>query len=191
VTAEKRPNRLKWRLAVQIVFILIHVLLIRATIPNLVWAIYGIAFWGTLVYLTARTGRWVCGWVCWLGGAQDLMARWAKPRIQFNPRITQIGALVVAALWVPLAWTFSRTAITAHEGSVGFDAENPWSHALHLGLLALVAGSVLILGKRGACRYFCPFGIVVDGCRSYHGRKNGVAADAPALVQIAPRRPQP
>ncbi len=186
--ASSRPSRerslLRWRLAVQVVFILIHVLLIKATIPNLAWAVYGLIFWGTLVYLTARTGRWVCGWVCWLGGIQDLMSRWAKARVTFNPRITQYGVLAAAVAWVPIAWLISRSAFSSHDSPVGFNPDNPLAHLLHLSLLGIVAGSVLVLGKRGACRYFCPFGIVVDGCRAYHaGRK-----ETATLVRITPRR---
>ncbi len=186
-----RRNLLPWRLATQIVFILIHVLLIRAVIPNLVWAMYGILFWGILVYLTARTGRWVCGWICWLGGAQDLLARWAKPRIAFNRRWTQFGVLALCVVWVPVAWAFSGGAMTAHTSSVGFDGNNLWSHAMHLGLLGFVAGSVFLLGKRGACRYFCPFGIVVDGCRSARVRARKKTNGASDLVQITPRRKSP
>jgi hypothetical protein len=181
-----RRNLLPYRLATQMVFVLIHVLLIRAAIPNLAWAIYGILFWAALVYLTMRTGRWVCAWICWLGGAQDLFARFARARVAFNPRWTQIGVLVVAALWVPLAWLFWRDAMTAHTSSMGFDAENWWSHALHLGLLAFVVGSVFVLGKRGACRYFCPFGMVVDGCRKMHQ-----ASSQPGLVTLKRRRVSP
>ncbi|MGQ9897703.1 MAG: 4Fe-4S binding protein [Acidobacteriota bacterium] len=178
-----RRNMLPYRLVTQMVFVVVHVLLIRAAIPNLVWAIYGILFWATLVYLTMRTGRWVCAWICWLGGAQDLVARFARARVSFNPRWTQIGVLVVATLWVPLAWLFWRDAMTAHTSSMGFDAENWWSHGLHLGLLAFVVGSVFVLGKRGACRYFCPFGMVVDGCRKMHQ-----ASVQPGLVKITRRR---
>ncbi len=181
-----RRNLLPYRLATQMVFVLIHVLLIRAAIPNLAWAIYGILFWAALVYLTVRTGRWVCAWICWLGGAQDLFARFAKARVSFNPRWTQIGVLVIAALWVPLAWLFWRDAMTAHTSSMGFDAENWWSHALHLGLLAFVVGSVFVLGKRGACRYFCPFGMVVDGCRKMHQ-----ASSQPGLVTLKRRQVSP
>lgn len=184
--ARPRRNLLPYRLATQTAFILIHVLLIRAAIPNLAWAIYGLIFWGVLVYLTARTGRWVCAWICWLGGIQDVFGRFAKARVAFNPRITQIGVLAVAVLWVPLAWLFWRDAMTAHTSSMGFDADNLWSHALHLGLLAFAAGSVFVLGKRGACRYFCPFGVVVDGCRKMH------RAQTPAgLVQLGRRRATP
>ncbi len=168
VLSRPRRNLLPYRLATQMAFVFIHVLLIRAAIPNLAWAIYGLIFWGVLVYLTARTGRWVCAWICWLGGIQDIFARFAKARVTFNPRITQIGVLVIAVLWVPLAWLFWRDAMTARASSMGFDADNLWSHTLHLGLLTFVAGSVFVLGKRGACRYFCPFGIVVDGCRKIH-----------------------
>ncbi|MCS7079735.1 MAG: 4Fe-4S binding protein [Chloracidobacterium sp.] len=182
-SARSRRNLLPYRLATQMLFVLIHVLLIRAAIPNLAWAIYGLIFWGVLVYLTARTGRWVCAWICWLGGVQDVFARFAKARVTFNPRITQIGVLVVAVLWVPLAWLFWRDAMTAHTSSMGFDADNLWSHALHLGLLAFVAGSVFVLGKRGACRYFCPFGIVVDSCRKMHA-----ARARPGLVRLGRRR---
>ncbi|MFQ3638721.1 MAG: 4Fe-4S binding protein [Chloracidobacterium sp.] len=181
--ARPRRSLLPYRLATQMVFVIIHVLLIRAAIPNLAWAIYGIIFWAVLVYLTMRTGRWVCAWICWLGGAQDLVARFAKARVTFNPRITQVGVLVIAALWVPLAWLFWRDAMTAHTSSVGFDAQNLWSHALHLGLLAFVVGSVFVFGKRGACRYFCPFGMVVDGCRKIHQ-----SPTQPGFVQLGRRR---
>jgi len=55
------------RLLVQLTFIVVHVALIKFAIPNILWAVIGLVFWGSLVYAASRSGRWVCSTFCWLG----------------------------------------------------------------------------------------------------------------------------
>jgi hypothetical protein len=84
----KRRTKIVWkRMAIQLTFIFIHVALIKFAIPNMLWAVIGLAFWGTLIVLAARSGRWVCSTFCWLGGIQDLFYGIAQKRVNFNPKI--------------------------------------------------------------------------------------------------------
>lgn len=154
------------RLVIQLTFIFVHVALIKFAIPNILWAVIGLVFWGSLVYAASRSGRWVCSTVCWLGGIQDIMYPFAKKRVNFNPKISQYAVLVLLVAWVPLAWLFHSQAV--------FDmSEHPLHNPLqsdenllvqggHFLILTLVGLGVTIFGARGMCHYFCPFGIVVQ-----------------------------
>lgn len=154
------------RLAVQATFILIHVALIKFAIPNLLWAVIGLAFWGSLVYAASRSGRWVCSTFCWLGGIQDLMFPFAKKRVNFNPKISQYATLFLLVIWVPLAWLFHSQAMwdmSEHPLQNPFTGdENLLVQGGHFLILTLVGLGVTIFGARGMCHYFCPFGVVVQ-----------------------------
>ncbi|MFN3344741.1 MAG: 4Fe-4S binding protein [Chloroherpetonaceae bacterium] len=170
-TTGKKRMKIVWkRMVIQLTFIFIHVALIKFAIPNLLWAVIGLAFWGTLIVLAARSGRWVCSTVCWLGGIQDLFYNIAKKRVNFNPKISQTIVLIFLFVWVPFAWAFHSEAI--------FDLSelpihNPLTstesflvQAGHFLVLTLVGLSVMVLGARGACHYLCPFGTAVQFFRN-------------------------
>jgi polyferredoxin len=156
------------RLAVQLTFIIVHVALIKFAVPNIIWAVIGLLFWGGLIVAAAKSGRWVCATFCWLGGIQDLMYRWAKKRVNFNPKITQTLVLVLLFAWVPLAWMLlgSEAATNVSESPI----QNPFAAGEesfvtqfgHFFILLLVGVSVMVLGSRGVCHYFCPFGTAVQ-----------------------------
>ncbi|MBC8041977.1 MAG: 4Fe-4S binding protein [Rhizobacter sp.] len=176
----KRNKVVYKRLAVQGTMIVVHVALIKFAIPNVLWAVLGLMFWGGLIYAAARSGRWVCASICWLGGIQDVMYRWAKKRVGFSPRITQIAVLVVLVVWVPLAWLLTG-------GETMMSAETPLQNPLNVSagesllmqaghfLILIVAGlTVTVFGPRGLCHYFCPFGLAVGFMRDVRlKKKNG------------------
>jgi polyferredoxin len=169
--AKKRVKIVWKRMAIQLTFILVHVALIKFAIPNLLWAVIGLAFWGTLIVLAARSGRWVCSTFCWLGGIQDLFYGIAKKRVSFNPKISQTIVLIFLFVWVPLAWAFHSEAV--------FDlSESPIHNPLtssesflvqagHFLVLMSVGLSVTVLGARGTCHYLCPFGTAVQLFRNH------------------------
>jgi polyferredoxin len=167
----KKRMKIVWkRMAVQLTFIFVHVALIKFAIPNLLWAVIGLAFWGTLVAVAAQSGRWVCSTFCWLGGIQDLFYGLAKKRVNFNPKVSQAIVLGILFVWTPLAWAFHSQAILDISES---PIQNPFGgaehwlvQAGHFIVLMLVGLSVAVLGARGACHYLCPFGAAVQLFRS-------------------------
>lgn len=171
-THAKKRTKIVWRrMAIQLTFILIHVALIKFAIPNVLWTIIGLAFWGTLIVLAARTGRWVCSTICWLGGIQDLFYGIAKKRVNFNPQVSQTIVLIFLFVWVPIAWTVHSEAIFDLSES---PIHNPFTstegflvQAGHFLVLMSVGLSVAVLGARGACHYLCPFGTVVQFFRNH------------------------
>ena len=170
-SAGKKRMKIVWkRMAIQLTFIFIHVALIKFSIPNVLWAVIGLGFWGTLIVLAARSGRWVCSTFCWLGGIQDLFYGIAKKRVSFNPKISQAIVLVILFVWVPLAWAVHSEAVLDMSESPIHNpltsTENLLVQAGHFLVLMLVGLSVTVLGARGACHYLCPFGTAVQVFRN-------------------------
>jgi polyferredoxin len=170
-SAGKKRTKIVWkRMAIQLTFIFIHVALIKFAIPNVLWAVIGLAFWGTLIVLAARSGRWVCSTFCWLGGIQDLFYGIAKKRVSFNPKISQAVMLVILFVWVPLAWAVHSEAVLDMSESPIHNPLASTEHLLvqagHFLVLMLVGLSVTMLGARGACHYLCPFGTAVQVFRN-------------------------
>lgn len=168
---KKRKKIVYRRLAIQTSVILVHVLLIKVAIPNLLWAILGLVFWGGLIIAAMKSGRWVCASFCWLGGIQDLMYRWAKKRVHFSPMITQSIILAIAVLWVPIAWLLVDNSVMSDKGNPinnPFNAEeNIWVQGGHFMILMLVGLTVTVFGPRGGCHYLCPFGMIVTTVRRH------------------------
>lgn len=181
----KKRNKIVYRrLSLQLVTIFIHVALIKVAIPNVLWAVIGLAFWGSLIYAASRSGRWVCASFCWLGGIQDLMYGWAKKRVGFSPKITQYTVLALLVVWVPVAWW-----LTGGETMLNTDAplQNPlqlsgaetlWVQAGHFFILTFAGLAVTVFGPRGLCHYLCPFGIAVGFVRDQ--RLKTLSASLPA-----------
>ncbi len=170
-TNAKKRMKIVWkRMAIQLSVIFAHVALIKFAIPNVLWAVIGLAFWGTLIVVAARSGRWVCSSFCWLGGIQDLCYSIAKKRVNFNPKISQTIVLVILFVWVPLAWAFhSEVVLDLSESPIHNPlggAENLLVQAGHFLVLMSVGLSVTVLGARGACHYLCPFGTAVQAFRN-------------------------
>lgn len=170
-SSAKKRTKIVWRrLAIQLTFIFVHVALIKFAIPNVVWAAIGLGFWGALVVLAARSGRWVCATFCWLGGIQDLFYGLAKKRVEFNPKISQAIVLGILVVWVPIAWTFHSEAMMDMSESPIYNplasSESFLVQAGHFLVLMAVGLSVMVLGARGACHYLCPFGTVVQALRN-------------------------
>ncbi len=168
------------RLLVQLTFIFVHVALIKFAIPNILWAVIGLVFWGSLVYAASRSGRWVCSTFCWLGGIQDIMFPFAKKRVSFNPKISQYAMLILLVVWVPLAWLFHQQAVFDMSES---PLHNPFSsdenllvQGGHFLILTLVGLGVTVFGARGMCHYFCPFGIVVQFFKNRRLKRRNAAS---------------
>jgi polyferredoxin len=175
--SRKRSKIVGKRLAVQLIFIFVHVALIKFAIPNLLWAVIGLLFWGGLVYWTSRTGTRVCSSFCWLGGIQDLMYGFAKKRVSFSPKITQWIVLVILFCWVPFAWILTNGSTIMDMSDIPIQnpmaaEENLFTQFGHFLVLIVVGLGVTVFGARGICHYFCPFGMVVQFFRNRRLKKS-------------------
>jgi len=155
-----QPERSQRR-ALQLIFIFINLVLIEVHLPGPLWIAVGGVFWLTMILLAAVGGSWMCGWVCWIGGIQDLMEPLARSRIRLNATWGRGITLFVLVAWVPVLWWLVPGAGT--QAYTPFNADfTAWPQRLfQLGLMLLVGASVMLLGKRGICRYLCPFNSVV------------------------------
>jgi hypothetical protein len=110
------------------------------------------------------------------------MEPWARDRVRVDPRWGRALVLVVLVLWVPVGWLVVPAAIGNLHTPFSI-AVTDWSARLfQVSLLILSGASVMVLGKRGLCRYFCPFNPVVGRLRRVLRAKHG-ARMAPTAVQ--------
>lgn len=170
VVKAEREKALRQRLILQVSTALAHIFIIKFTIPNIWWAIFGLAFWASVILWAAKSGRWVCANFCWLGGVQDWLQPLAKKRVSFNPKISQYFVLFALVIWTPLVWLFTDTMFAEGELPIHFPLQgddNVFVQAGHFIILTLIGFSVMIFGKRGACHYLCPFGIAVGAAKKY------------------------
>ena len=136
---------------------------------------------GILMLYGIMFGRWICGWLCPFGLAQDLLYKIKTPKVKKN-RITRVLSylkyviLVFFVVIVPLAYAFRDFPLPAFckyicpagtlGGAVGllinpkntgiFSMLGPlftWKFAL---LISIIVGSVFIY--RMFCRFLCPLG---------------------------------
>jgi polyferredoxin len=111
-----------------------------------------------LLFLSALVlGRAFCGWLCPLGGGQDMLSPLSK-------RYVRKGNLIKWFLWTP--WIIAIVVVAIRQG--GYDTIDPLygtAHGLSIGsiytmiayllVLALVLGSFFIAGRRSFCHHLC------------------------------------
>ncbi|MBC8160155.1 MAG: 4Fe-4S binding protein [Roseiflexaceae bacterium] len=163
------------RRALQLVFIFVNLVLIEVHVPGGLWVFIGGAFWVTMVVLAALGGSWMCGWVCWIGGIQDFFEPLARSRVRLNPRWGKALVLLLLVSWVPIAWWLVPTAATTDYTPFGMDLASWPRHLFQFGMVLFVGASVMVLGKRGICRYLCPFNEVVGVVRRWLPRSRRAA----------------
>lgn len=144
----------------------------------------GFLLFGASLLLTGVFGRFMCGWVCHMGGLQDLCA-WLLKRIGIRPRLFRsrlLGYVPLGLATYLFVWpTLDRMVLTpllVWAGLVGANAghaqpfpklsldlytERMWdglpSVLVAVPFLLLCGfGTVFFLGARGLCRYGCPYG---------------------------------
>lgn len=172
-----QPERSQRR-ALQLIFIFVNLVLVEIHLPGPFWVAVGGLFWVTMVLLAALGGSWMCGWMCWLGGIQDIMEPLARSRIRLDPRWGRGITLAILISWVPLAWWLVPTASTTVYTPFNIDLAAWPQHVFQLGLMLLVGASVMVLGKRGICRYLCPFNSIVAVVRRRLPGRPGAASTA-------------
>ena len=132
---------------------------------------------GTLLLVGALAGRWVCGWLCPFGLAQDLLARISKIKKKIPSSLTWakyaiLGLLIaLPILWVDSAgyggpyfcqYMCPKGTLTA---GIPLVTGNPDTYTAMVGplfwlkiviLVAILVGSIFIY--RPFCRTLCPLG---------------------------------
>lgn len=126
-------------------------------------ASFSLLFWAGVLVSSLLLGRSFCGWACPFNGLQQLWESvGVKPlkKVRFLPVVKYaMWAAWVAGLGAVLAsaglWTsFQPLYMTEHGVSVT-EAGNLVTYFMLVGLTLAPAA----LGRRGFCRYLCPFGV--------------------------------
>jgi polyferredoxin len=167
-----RESAERQRRMIQILFVLVNVLLIEVRMPGWLWLGIGAVFWATMLMLAAVGGNWMCGWICWLGTAQDIAEPLARQRFRPNAFWTRTLILALLILWVPVGWYLMPAASTDLQSPFGLNAAAWQSRLFQIGLLVVVGLSVTLLGKRGLCRFLCPFIPMASALRSVLPRRD-------------------
>ncbi len=164
LTAERRRRLL------QILFVFVNLGLVEAHLPGPLWLAIGAAFWIALILLSAAGSPLVCGTMCWIGAIQDFAEPIARSRVRFNPRLGRGVTLAVLLLWIPIGWWLWPNAALHDRTPLDLDPNSWQRHLFGLSLALAIPASVAVLGKRGICRYLCPFNSIVGSVRQTFGR---------------------
>ncbi len=152
------------RRLVQLVFIFVNLALVEAHLPGPLWLAIGGIFWLGLIGVTLAGSGLVCGSMCWIGAIQDIFEPFARPRVRLDAKLGRAVTLTLLVLWMPLGWIV-LPGLAAHD-RMPIDFSLAWErHLFQFLLAALAASSVVVLGKRGICRYLCPFNSIVASLR--------------------------
>ncbi len=152
------------RRLVQLVFIFVNLALVETHLPGPLWLAIGGIFWLGLIGVTLAGSGIVCGSMCWIGAIQDIFEPFARPRVHLDAKLGRAVTLTLLVLWMPLGWIV-LPGIAAHD-RMPIDFSLAWErHLFQFALAALAALSVVVLGKRGICRYLCPFNSIVATLR--------------------------
>ena len=152
------------RRLVQVIFVFVNLALVEVHLPGPLWLAIGGIFWAGLIGVTISGSNLVCGTMCWIGAIQDIFECFARPRIVLDARVARSVTLAILVLWMPIGW-FVLPDLAAHD-RMPINFSLSWERHLFQAILAiLVAASVAFLGKRGLCRYLCPFNTIVAAVR--------------------------
>jgi polyferredoxin len=152
------------RRVLQVIFVFVNLALVEAHLPGPLWLVLGAIFWVTLVGISIAGSNLVCGTMCWIGAIQDFVEPFARSRIRFDPRWSRAFTLLLLFAWMPAGWLV-KPGLAAHD-HMPLAISFAWrGHVFQFALAVFVAASVVFLGKRGLCRYFCPFNSIVAGGR--------------------------
>jgi polyferredoxin len=152
------------RRLVQLIFVFVNLALVETHLPGPLWLAIGGVFWVGLLGVTLAGSELVCGSMCWIGAIQDIFEPFARSRIRLDARFGRAATLTLLLLWMPIGWIV-LPGIAAHD-RMPIDFSLGWErHLFQFALAALTALSVVVLGKRGICRYLCPFNSIVATLR--------------------------
>jgi ferredoxin-type protein NapH len=124
----------------------------------------GLIFWILAFALTFFFGRAFCGYLCPMGAEQELIDSMIKTGLRTVPNLHLLKYLL-AILWVGGAIFLAAGAGVLvlnplYQLGNGFP---PWPATTYAFFYAMAIGVfllVLVMGRRGMCRYFCPMSVV-------------------------------
>ena len=183
--AAAEPTTLRRRRLLQLVFVFVNVVLVETHVPGTLWLIIGGIFWIVLVLISAAGSSLVCGTMCWIGAIQDFAEPLARPRIRIDPRWGRGLILGALLLWFPIARLVLPGAGMHDQTPLDVDPHTWPRHLFGLGLALAIPASVALLGKRGICRFLCPFNTIVGVVRRALSRITAPAPAAPAAKGCA------
>ena len=133
---------------------------------------YGIINAGVLLVILAFVttlifGRFFCGWACHFGAVQEL-AWWLLKKMGINPKTVNSSLVTILPLFILLnfyiAPNLAHALSSPWEGlSVNLGIPEIWAFlpGFVIGTLTFLVDGFLIvyfLGRKGFCRYLCPWG---------------------------------
>jgi len=151
-------------------------------------ASFSLVFWLVVFVTSLVLGRSFCGWACPFNGLQQL---WESVGTRTLKRVRYLP-LVKYALWA--AWVAGLGAAFRYSGGwtrfeplylteLGVSVTDPGNLVTYFMLVGLTLAPAA-LGRRGFCRYLCPFGVW-----GIVGEKVGHALRVPrVMLRAAPDR---
>ncbi len=149
----------------QIIFVFVNVGLVEAHLPGPLWFVIGAIFWIALIGLALSGSSLVCGTMCWVGALQDFAEPLARSRVRIDARMGRAVTFGLLLAWIPIGWYFWPSVALHDRTPLDLDPASWQQHLFGVGLALAIPLSVTILGKRGICRFLCPFNSVVNAVR--------------------------
>ena len=171
---------------------------------------YAVLLTGLIYVASFVFGRLFCSWGCHIAGLQDLAA-WILRKLGWKPpliktRFLHWSPFLVLGFvflwpnverWLTEDWRWSLQAI---EGPASLAGAGPWERlpGWFLSVTTFAAcgvGILFVLGKRGFCRFVCPYGAlfrVTDLVSPFRVRRTGSCSpgcgtgSTPPCTQVCP-----
>ncbi|OGO23380.1 MAG: hypothetical protein A2144_01045 [Chloroflexi bacterium RBG_16_50_9] len=122
-------------------------------------------FWSLWTLTTLVFGRAACGYLCPLGAFQETKDRMAPKQLK-NIKYLKITKYILAVSWVGAIIYFAiaaggyRTINLLYNTDSGVSIDSAQSWFTYGTIVLVILLPVFFIGKRGFCRYFCPWGVL-------------------------------